>query len=70
MHPNAAAHEEPSTAVQESEYDWNVPTIAEESLDRLTTMFTIYPVYELRKPFIFVCEKFSEDYKSIILLPF
>ena len=48
MHPNAAGHDEPSTAVQESEYDWNVPTIAEESLDRLTTMFTIYPVYELR----------------------
>ena len=23
--------------------DWNVPIISEETLDKLTTMFTIYP---------------------------
>lgn len=27
----------------EADFDWEVPIIAEESLDKLTTMFTIYP---------------------------
>ena len=31
------------TVIEEAEVDWDVPTIAEESLDKLTTMFTIYP---------------------------
>ena len=29
----------------ESEFDWEVPIISEEALDRLPTMFTIYPKY-------------------------
>lgn len=32
-----------SFSTSESQVDWEVPVIAEESLDRLTTMFTIYP---------------------------
>ena len=36
--------------IQESPYDWDVPTVSEESLDKLTTMFTIYPTIEEGTP--------------------
>eukprot|EP00095_Tigriopus_kingsejongensis_P011946 maker-scaffold2683_size13302-snap-gene-0.4 protein:Tk11946 transcript:maker-scaffold2683_size13302-snap-gene-0.4-mRNA-1 annotation:"AGAP002236-PA" len=32
--------------ITESDFDWAVPVVAEESLDKLTTMFTIYPVVD------------------------
>ncbi len=36
--PNAFPQQEEKAAT-----DWEVPTISEEALDKLTTMFTIYP---------------------------
>ncbi len=40
---NAFAVDNAEDFIQESPYDWDVPTVSEESLDKLTTMFTIYP---------------------------
>lgn len=34
---------EKANAARAGEIDWEVPVIDEEALDRLTTMFTIYP---------------------------
>ena len=35
---------DPVAAEKSSSTDWEVPIISEEALDKLTTMFTIYPM--------------------------
>ena len=41
--PKNTIHFRKNPAAKKFEDDWEIPIISEETLDKLTTMFTIYP---------------------------